>query len=461
MKTGRLPLRFSACLALVALVVGLLGVPSAVAVTAPAIGSFNPACGPEGTSVTINGTNLAGASAVKFGGVTAATFSVNGAGTRVTATVPAGASTGKIGVDTDHGSAMSRDDFTVSSSCAPTITSFSPSSGPVGTSVTINGSGFVGTSSAKFNGTNAATFSWNPTGTQLTATVPSGATTGKISVTRGGATATSATGFTVTGAPTPTITSFSPTSGPVGTSVTITGTGLAGATSVKFGGVAAGTFSVNGAGTRVTAKVPSGAVTGKITVTTPGGTATSASDFTVTTAPSITSFRPTSGPVGTSVTITGTAFTGATSVKFGGVAATSFAVNSATKITATVPVGAVTGKISVTTAGGTGTSSSSFTVEPTFHGRSISIALRRHLVVRGVVKAEAGFDACAAGVPVRIQRRVAGVWRTIARTLTGDLGGYRVRVADRAGRYRSVAPRVEMGSSDICGRAVSRVAFNA
>jgi len=148
-------------------------------------------------------------------------------------------------------------------------------------------------------------------------------------------------------------------------------------------------------------------------------------------------------------------------VKFGGVAATSFAVNSATKITATVPVGAVTGKISVTTAGGTGTSSSSFTVEPTFHGRSISIALRRHLVVRGVVTAEAGFDACAAGVPVRIQRRVAGVWRTIARTLTGDLGGYRVRVADRAGRYRSVAPRVEMGSSDICGRAVSRVAFNA
>src|SRR5437867_1801570 len=257
----------------------------------------------------------------------------------------------------------------------------------------------------------------------------------------------------------PTISSFSPTSGPVGTSVTINGTNLGGATSVKFGGVAAATFSVNGAGTRVTATVPTGAVTGRITVTTPGGTATSASDFTVTTAPTITSFTPTSGPVGTSVTIHGTGFTGATSVKFGGVAATSFTVNSATQITATVPVGAVTGRISVTTSGGTGTSSASFTVESVVHDRSISIALRRHLVVRGVVTA-GGFTACAANVPVRVQRRVAGVWRTIARTLTGDVGGYRVRVRDLAGRYRTVAPRVER-AGDVCRRAVSRVAINA
>jgi len=113
----------------------------------------------------------------------------------------------------------------------------------------------------------------------------------------------------------------------------------------------------------------------------------------------------------------------------------------------------------VTTASGTGTSSASFTVESVVHDRSISIALRRNLVVRGVVTA-GGFTACAANVPVRVQRRVAGVWRTIARTLTGDVGGYRVRVPDRAGRYRTVAPRVEMGS-DVCGRAVSRVVLNA
>lgn len=80
--------------------------------------------------------------------------------------------------------------------------------------------------------------------------------------------------------------------------------------------------------------------------------------------PSISSFTPTSGPVGTSVTITGNSFTGATAVAFGGVTATSYQVISDTQIDALVPTGAVTGKITVTTPGGTGASSGSFTVTP-------------------------------------------------------------------------------------------------
>jgi hypothetical protein len=135
-------------------------------------------------------------------------------------------------------------------------------------------------------------------------------------------------------------------------------------------------------------------------------------------------------------------------------------VNSATQITATVPVGAVTGKISVTTPGGTGTSAMNFTVVPTFHSRSISISLRRHLVVRGTVSA-GGFDACAEDALVRIRRFADGAWRTIATTHTNDDGFYRVRVPDRPGRYRALAPRETLGDSDICGRALSRVAFNA
>jgi hypothetical protein len=78
--------------------------------------------------------------------------------------------------------------------------------------------------------------------------------------------------------------------------------------------------------------------------------------------PTIISFTPPSGPVGTWVTITGTAFTGTTKVTFGGVAATTFTVNSATQITATVPTGAKTGKIGVTTNGVTVTSKTNFTV---------------------------------------------------------------------------------------------------
>ena len=61
---------------------------------------------------------------------------------------------------------------------------------------------------------------------------------------------------------------------------------------------------------------------------------------------------PTSGPVGTVVTITGSGLTGATKVSFGGVKATSYAVDSGTQIHATVPVGAKTGPIAVSTAGG-------------------------------------------------------------------------------------------------------------
>src|SRR6185436_19433035 len=89
---------------------------------------------------------------------------------------------------------------------------------------------------------------------------------------------TSATDFTVV-PPAPTITTFSPTSGQVGAAVTITGTNFNGATSVRFNGTAA-TFTVVSA-TQINTSVPSGATTGRITVTTPGGTATSATDFTV------------------------------------------------------------------------------------------------------------------------------------------------------------------------------------
>jgi len=77
--------------------------------------------------------------------------------------------------------------------------------------------------------------------------------------------------------------------------------------------------------------------------------------------PTVTSFTPTSGPVSTSVAISGANFAGATAVLFNGTSA-SFTVGSATTITATVPAGATSGPISVTTPGGTASSASSFTV---------------------------------------------------------------------------------------------------
>src|SRR5437762_6491921 len=247
---------------------------------------------------------------------------------------------------------------TVSNASPPTITSLTPGSGPVGASVTINGTNFTGASAVLFNGTSAS-FTVG-SATAITATVPAGATSGPISVTTSDGTASSAASFTVTNPPT--ISSFTPSSGPVGTSVTINGTNFTGASAVLFNGTSA-SFTV-GSATAITATVPAGATSGPISVTTSDGTASSAASFTVINPPTISSFTPSSGPVGTSVTISGTNFTGASAVLFNGTSA-SFTVSSATAITATVPAGATSGPISVTTPGGTASSAASFTVGDT------------------------------------------------------------------------------------------------
>jgi hypothetical protein len=158
------------------------------------------------------------------------------------------------------------------------------------------------------------------------------------------------------GAP-PTISSFTPAFGPVGTIVTISGTHFTGTTAVTFNGSAA-SFTVS-SDTTIQATVSAGATTGLLSVTTPGGTATSATNFAV--APTITSFTPASGRVGASVTISGLNFTGTTAVTFNGSAA-SFTVSSDTTIQATVPAGATTGPLKVTTPAGTGGSTTNFTV---------------------------------------------------------------------------------------------------
>src|SRR6266404_1488747 len=138
----------------------------------------------------------------------------------------------------------------------------------------------------------------------------------------------------------PTIAGFSPTSGPVGTSVAVSGTNFTGATGVTFNGVSA-SFSLT-SDTAIQATVPAGATTGPVSVTTPGGTASSTGAFTVIPAPTIASFAPTSGPAGTSVTINGANFSGASAVAFNGVSAT-FTVASDSAIQTAVPAGASTG----------------------------------------------------------------------------------------------------------------------
>jgi uncharacterized protein YhjY with autotransporter beta-barrel domain len=243
----------------------------------------------------------------------------------------------------------------------PTITSVSPASGPAtgGTAVTITGTGFTGVTALKFGAINGVGVTV-VNSTNMTATSPAGsAGTVNVTVTATGGTSATAAGNQFTYIAAPTVTSISPTAGPTvgGTSVTITGTGFTGATAVTFGATAATGFTVNSA-TQITATAPAGSAgTIDVRVATAGGTsATSGADqFTYVAAPAVTSISPTAGPStgGTTVTITGTRFTGATAVTFGATAATGITVNSATQITATAPAGTGTVDVRVTTVGGT------------------------------------------------------------------------------------------------------------
>jgi uncharacterized repeat protein (TIGR03803 family) len=148
------------------------------------------------------------------------------------------------------------------------------------------------------------------------------------------------------------------TSGKEGTKVGILGQGFTSATTVSFGGTKATTVTRSGS-TYLTATVPTGALTGSVTVTTGSTTLTSAQTFSV--LPTFISFSPTSGPVGTVVTLSGTGLEQTGKVTFNGKSA-SFSVTSDSQVTATVPTGATTGKIKITTKGGSVTGSTNFTV---------------------------------------------------------------------------------------------------
>lgn len=158
----------------------------------------------------------------------------------------------------------------------------------------------------------------------------------------------------------PALTGFTPSSGPVGTSVTLSGANLRGATGVALNGTPA-SFTV-ASDTQITAIVPHGGSTGPLSLTTAGGSTSTSTPFTVREpVPVIGSFTPRRGPVGTVVTIRGVNFTGATRVAFRATSAR-FRVASATKITARVPRRARSGRIRVTTPGGTATSSTRFRI---------------------------------------------------------------------------------------------------
>jgi hypothetical protein len=339
-------------------------------VNAPTIAAtnpFSPASGSIGTLVTITGTGFTGADQTGVGGVT-----INGtpatnvqlvSDTQIMAKVGPGTATGSgpVKVTTSAGSVTSTATFTVTVYPTPNITSATPNKAAVGALIQLQGTGFTGADQTGggvfFNGTAATTFTV-VNDTTITVIVPLGATNGPI-VVKNPTNSSNSVAFMVTAPTPPTIEQFSPGAGKVNDPVTLTGSGFTNVTDVEFNGTQAFFSTVNDA--TITAYVPNGATRGPITATNGLGTGTSATDFVVATQPTITSFSPDTGPAGTPVTLTGTGFTSVIQVSFNGTAAT-FKVNSDTSLTATVPAGATSGTITVSTGGDAASSAKPFII---------------------------------------------------------------------------------------------------
>jgi hypothetical protein len=410
----------------------------------PTISSFTPTCGPAGASIDILGSGFTGATDVSFTsawyGTLPATFTVD-SDSVLHAIVPSAASFGPITISTPAGAATSSAPFRGPCDSPPLLNSLTPNSGPVGTSVDLGGHYFTGATSVKFNGTEAA-FTVD-SDSQIHATLPAGATTGPVSITTPNGTTSNLT-FTVTQSP-PTITSLTPSSGAVGTSVSISGGGFSGASSVKFNGTAA-SYTVNSS-TSITAVVPGGATSGPISITTPYGTGTSASSFTVIAAPTIASFTPNQGPVGTRVTIHGSNLAAVSNVKLGTNAA-GFTGNSPTQITATVPsIAHGNYKWSVTNPAGIATSATYFHVIQTTGQMHVRSAEARRVTGVASVHASLRYDdatlswhgsfravwpdgaVTARGRVVDRPRQVVDADWLITRTLTTRAGTLRFRIS--------------------------------
>jgi hypothetical protein len=233
-------------------------------IPAPVITTRAPAGGTRGTLISLYGQNFSNATAVRFGGVPAQSFTV--VSDQLITTVVGNGASGATEVEGPGGIGI----MEFFEYAEPTIvSSFTPAQAAAGATVTITGNNFADIRQVTFGGTAAKSYTLlSPT--SIMAIVDNGAT-GYVSVTAAGGT-DSAAGFIYL-PPTPVIAAFTPAKAATGTAVTITGANFTGATQVLFGDVAALSFTVVSADT-IIAVVGSGA-SGALTVTTAEGSTSS------------------------------------------------------------------------------------------------------------------------------------------------------------------------------------------
>jgi hypothetical protein len=313
---------------------------------APTVTAISPTSGTVngGTGVTITGTNFTGATGVTLGGTAPASFTVVSA-TSITCATPVGsAGAQSVRVTTPSGTNAANTLFAYVLT-PPTVTAISPStaSSVGGTSVMITGTNFIGTTGVTFQGVAATSFSV-VSSTSITCTLPAGSVgVANVLVLSPSGTNAANNLFSYVPPP-PTVTSVSPTNGSTvgGTTVTITGTSLTQTIGVTIGGVTATNVTVIN-DTSITCITPAGSVEmASVLVTTLSGINAANTLYTYElTPPTVTGIYPPYGTTAgsTPVTITGTHFTGTTSVTIGGAAATSITVVNDTSITCITPLG--------------------------------------------------------------------------------------------------------------------------
>jgi hypothetical protein len=239
-----------------------------------------------------------------------------------------------------------------------------------------------------------------------------------------------------------------------------------------------------------------GGVAYNLKVVNAGGTSTSTGTFLATAgagncAPTITAVTPSCGSTNDKVVITGTNLLlnpdggaevppGDNDIVGGTVEFTPFGVAAAvvppdsdtsTQLTRFVSSNAADGPVKVIAGGGTVFSTESFQVPPpdcptgigNEHARSISFKITKAGKASGVVSSteDPAFTDCVAAVPVKIQRKKSGAWKTVGKTTTNDSGAYTKKVKNPKGtqKFRALAPKVSLGDpvTDTCLKARSAV----
>ena len=305
---------------------------------APVISGVSPMTATPGKLISINGANFTGITSVKFGGFEASSFTINSS-TSITAIVNTGGGSGDIKISNTTDTAI----YPGFSFILPPVISSFTHQGAHGAEIYITGMNFSGATLVTFGGipVNYVIES----NTTIKANMGEFGASGIVSVTTPAGVA-SMDGFHFQGRAK--VESFYPVTGTTGASIFITGLNVAHVIGVRFGNTPASSYTVTSP-TTITAVVGNGGGSGAVTLITDNGEA-GLDGFTYVSAsiPVINSFAPATGGAGSNITITGINLSGATAVTIGGVAVTSFTVNSATSITVVLGNG-LSGNVVVTT----------------------------------------------------------------------------------------------------------------